>query len=853
MKRISLIICFAIFVSNIHSQTHSAIGCSENTIHSPTEGNIGKNFIPETAFKNELLQMLADFMPYVKTSFISLNEKNAAGEKMGYFKGENSGGSNERGVRHNADLSMICAFLYKYGRGKVNLPEDISWNNISNMANKSLIYAYSTHKANKLKLATDNKYWGSTDSTDFVWESSLWAMSVACSAFFQYDSLSVGQKNCIYNLVKAECNYELNRSIPTGFEGDSKAEENGWETNILACALGLYPNDELAPLWFDRLRAFAVNCYSHTDDARNQTVIDPSYDHKTIKDYYLGNNLYDDYTLQNHNYFHTSYQNVVIQELGESYLLLKLFQNSLNGSEKWKTNALMHNNHEVMEAVLSQLALADGELAMPNGNDWSLYLYDQITSYSTLACFLRNPDALMFENLALKQIKARQSTTTDGSWLLRPDAGARRMGVQAHRLMMTWMMHHLASTESITPSSYSAFRSRQAEAKLFKSQDIVRASTRYRFSIFSWSEGLKSYTGYFCPNNPDFCKIVVPFKAHNTGNITGWYTVKGKAVNAFPMIKANYLLIDSAYSMNGVLATNDSALTQHFALYSGPGNVILYTDYVTANCDLTITGSRGGLLAISTDELTKLKRTLYSGNGCIQSDGSEPVLFTSPWVNIDNQIGVVTPGSSTMAFADRANNNSILTSKLYPFYSNAHRNVSRSELVDARQLLYYCSVDAKLTNRLADVAVVLRNFLPRGWNGLVATDSDNSRYYLISNFAGQDSACIRHFSLPEGAPVFKVPTHIYNGNSTATFYLQPSHSIAGPLQVFIVSGNITAIQTDNGPETILTNNSNTKQKVHVRFLIDGNIINRWLTISAHNRILVTLTGSKLVLKLLPKD
>ncbi len=74
---------------------------------------------------------------------------------------------------------------------------------------------------------------------------------------------------------------------------------------------------------------------------------------------------------------------------------------------------------------------------MPNGNDWSLFLFDQITSYTTNACFLNDPDALMLENLAYKNIKARRTTTSDGSLLLRSDIGARRMGVEAHRVMMT--------------------------------------------------------------------------------------------------------------------------------------------------------------------------------------------------------------------------------------------------------------------------------------------------------------------------------------------------------------------------------------------------------------------------------
>ncbi len=64
-----------------------------------------------------------------------------------------------------------------------------------------------------------------------------------------------------------------------------------------------------------------------------------------------------------------------------------------------------------MKEVLNWLALADGELAMPNGNDWSLFLFDQITSYLPMPASLNDPDALMLENLAYKNIKARQSSS----------------------------------------------------------------------------------------------------------------------------------------------------------------------------------------------------------------------------------------------------------------------------------------------------------------------------------------------------------------------------------------------------------------------------------------------------------
>lgn len=238
----------------------------------------------------------------------------------------------------------------------------------------------------------------------------------------------------------------------------------------MAVALGLFPDNAKALQWFERMREFAINSYSHPDDASDNTVIDPEYDNKTVADLYRGQNLFDDWTLQNHSLFHTSYQNVVMQELGEAALALKLFQKELKGTEKWKSNALMHNNQNVMDRVLNRLALGDGELAMPNGNDWSLFLYDQITSYSTMACFLQNPVVLFLENMAYKYIQARQKTTSDGSWLLRADVGSRRMGVEAHRVMMTWLMHEVC----LRP------RSLRPHGRKFRTNTATHTSSRHR-------------------------------------------------------------------------------------------------------------------------------------------------------------------------------------------------------------------------------------------------------------------------------------------------------------------------------------------------------------------------------------
>ena len=786
-----------------HSNEAKEVTPTEESVPSPIEGVINNQFVDEATMKGDLMNMLAKFSKYLKNDFQDCAAPNSVNEVCGAFKCNSTMQNNEDGVRSNADLSMISAFLVKYGKDKVTLPEGVTWDDLEKMAMKSLVFAYSTHKANKLKTCSGNTYWGSTSGSDHVWESSLWAMSVAYSAYFQWDKLSDKQKGYIEKLLKAECNYELNRTIPTGYNGDTKAEE-----------------------WFERLREFAINSYSHKDDAHNTTVIDPHYDKKTVADLYKGQNLFDDYTLQNHNFFHTSYQNVVIQELGEAALALKLFQQKTIGEEKWKTNSLMHNNDKVMKEVLNWLALADGELAMPNGNDWSLFLFDQITSYTTNACFLNDPDALMLENLAYKNIKARQTTTSDGSWLLRSDIGARRMGVEAHRVMMTWLMHEAISTADVTPTDWNAFNQRYAAARIFPCQNIVRASTDDRFTCFSWSAGKGSYTGYIAANSADKNKMIVPYRENNTGNFLGSYLVSGKSTNATPVVSGIYNLRGNSYTMNGELNMNDGTLNNRFAIYSTPGNAVIYTDYVRANAAATITKDQGGLMAISTDEMTRTKRTLYfdnaqnqeTGMSHKQSDGSQFLTMNTNWVNIDNALGIVNVDGKTMGFGNHANNNSVNTSKLYASYSDKSKDVKAGDIVDKRNIIYYSNVNAESTRKLMQKTISLKEMVAEGWNGVIATDPDGASYMLLSNFCGDTRCQLKNVQLNGAAPVFTVETNIVDSKADATFLLDVNHS-KGEILGFTVKGSgLQAIQdAEDSTKVYLKNLQASSNKVTLNY------------------------------------
>ena len=89
---------------------------TEESVSSFTEGVITSDFVPEATMKKDLLQMLANFSTYMVNDFQECQAPNSVNEACGCFKGENTMGNDERGVRPNADLSMICAFLVKYGK-----------------------------------------------------------------------------------------------------------------------------------------------------------------------------------------------------------------------------------------------------------------------------------------------------------------------------------------------------------------------------------------------------------------------------------------------------------------------------------------------------------------------------------------------------------------------------------------------------------------------------------------------------------------------------------------------------------------------------------------------------------------
>ena len=280
-----------------------------------------------------------------------------------------------------------------------------------------------------------------------------------------------------------------------------------------------------------------------------------------------------------------------------------------------------------------------------------------------------------------------------------------------------------------------------SQARIIESQNIVRASTADRFTCFSWSKGLKSYTGYIAPHlsplNPHLSNLVVPFKANNTGNLLGWYEVQGRRTNAEPVADGVYELQGDGWVMNGELLCNGRSLDHRFAIYSTPGNAVVYHDLVTVLADTVVVNKeKGGLLAISMDEMTRQQRTFYFDDGdSLSVDGKKLQTFHTPYLNIDQTFGVVADCQTAMAFGDMKNNNSVTTALLYTSYNDRPCEYLKGQTVGRRSLAYYSNVSAAQTRELAAHCLSLP--IDEGWRATLVADTDGSHYLLVSNFSGQ--------------------------------------------------------------------------------------------------------------------
>ena len=121
--------------------------------------------------------------------------------------------------------------------------------------------------------------------------------------------------------------FEANRFITPGYRvpywngrgGDTKAEENAWNTTILQLACAMMPGHPNVPRWKEVCSRLMISAYACQEDMQCDVVLD----NRPVKDWLDGYNARDDGTVVNHGFIHPDYMCCVIFSV-QSYLTQSL-------------------------------------------------------------------------------------------------------------------------------------------------------------------------------------------------------------------------------------------------------------------------------------------------------------------------------------------------------------------------------------------------------------------------------------------------------------------------------------------------------------------------------------------------
>jgi hypothetical protein len=238
------------------------------------------------------------------------------------------------------------------------------------------------------------------------WQSAWWAAKMALGARLIWGELSEEQSAGVQRVVAAESDRFIGIPARTGLFKDTKAEENAWDTEVLAVALALMPSHRNAAAWRASLIDYALNTLSAPQDLLSAACVDG----KPLGEQVYTVNVHSDYLLENHNHYHFCYVASAMHSLVWSYYAM--WSPGLNIPE-----SLLHNVLPMWQRVRS--TFLDNRFAYVGGQDWARYTYGMYFMLPVLALLGKLHDdktARTIERVRLDRFAEEMRLNDDGSF-----------------------------------------------------------------------------------------------------------------------------------------------------------------------------------------------------------------------------------------------------------------------------------------------------------------------------------------------------------------------------------------------------------------------------------------------------
>jgi hypothetical protein len=440
------------------------------------------------------------------------------------------------------------------------------------------------------------------------WQSSLWLGAAVVGAHLVWEDLDPQLREALGQVAASEA--DRLAAIPPGDyrPGDTKAEENAWNTLALASALSLTPRAAAAPAWWRALRSYAVNTYSQkTDHASSATV-----GTDRVCDIVRTANLFEDFSLENHGFFHPDYVQVSGQHMGEAWTLLALGdrRHATDYARRFEPYAL-HHVADVWRAVMRPPLLPNGEFVFPNGNDWTFHCSMNQGYLAWIATGVRDPIAVVAERRAIQPALDRREVSPPGRILGDSNLVWWWEPLLIKRCTGALLLHALRGEPKVSTKLEEELSSATWTLMLPAAKVWLHRNANYVVTLAWGARRMATFT----PTGPDFLK------------------------HPYTTLPIDDGVIPASTAEVNELATTHSVHAVSFALKDGRTGYLLCMEQSV----LWLSPQPLRALGIENDRLSGGKRLLRSGSGerVVNALTSEPkILLSGAWMAVDSLLGM---------------------------------------------------------------------------------------------------------------------------------------------------------------------------------------------------------------------
>lgn len=195
------------------------------------------------------------------------------------------------------------------------------------------------------------------------WQCSWWAGEMGIAAWFLWDGLEPGVQNNVAEMIAFHADRIAAKEPGAKVNGDTEAETVSWNSCVLSLAVNMMPTHPHRAQWQKATKRYVYTVFGTSADLQDAASGD---DGIPIKDWVVGANIHDDYSLENHGRFHMDYVMSAYRFILQGAAMYRVGGNEL-------PKAFAHHIGDVHQQVVQRCLNGSKFAVYVSDNDWKRY------------------------------------------------------------------------------------------------------------------------------------------------------------------------------------------------------------------------------------------------------------------------------------------------------------------------------------------------------------------------------------------------------------------------------------------------------------------------------------------------